>query len=119
MNSFYLPNCLHCSLATSALEIIINNDALLLTNHLLDGYLYAWKHPEPAKEETSNQLLCSSRRITFVNNSMDDLFVSQLFSDEAVLLSRNTATPYSYKIASVINQEAPILRFSLALHESE
>ena len=41
MNSLYLPNCLHCSLATSALEILINNDTLLLANHLLDGYLYA------------------------------------------------------------------------------
>lgn len=119
VNSLCLPNCLYCSLATSALEVLVNNDTLLLANHLLDGYLYAWNHPGATKEESANQLLCSSRRITFVNNSMDDLFVSQLFSDEAVLLARNTATPYSYKIATVINQEAPILRFSLASYESE
>ena len=111
-NAFCLPNCLYCSLASSALDIIINTDTLLLVNHLLDGYLYAWNHPVQEKDDGSDQLLCSGHRITFFNNSVYDLFVSQLFTDEAVLLPHNSSTPYSYKLATAINQDAPILRFS-------
>ena len=71
------------------------------------------------KNDVSDQLLCSGRRISFFNNSVYDLFVSQLFTDEAVLLPHNSSTPYSYKLATTINQDAPILRFSLASYDTE
>ena len=110
-NEYYLPNCVSVNVKTTEMELIVNTDHCLLLTHLIDAYCHAWKQPKTLSKAT----VCSSDRITFLNNSCVDLFISQLFTDETVLLPRNTKLPYSYKLPTVLSDDAPILRFAMAL----
>lgn len=98
----------------------MNLDAALLVDHLVDSFITAWN----IHNTSSHVPACSNNRITFNNNSTMDLFISQVFTDEAVLverfiyrqlfISRSTSIQYSYKLPSILQQQAPIIRFAMA-----
>ena len=75
------------------LDLLLNIDHILLLTHLIDGYSHAWNtvensHHHHQKKRDEEPAVCSGDRIMFVNNSSADVFISQLFTDEAVLIPR-------------------------------
>ena len=88
------------------LELLLNVDHILLLTHLIDGYSHAWNivgndhhhhqyyhhhheyQQEMMEKKDENPAVCGGDRILFVNNSSADVFISQLFTDEAVLIPR-------------------------------
>ena len=79
------------------MDFLLNIDHVLLLTHLIDGYSHAWntvekeyqhQHMREKEDREEKPAVCSGDRIMFVNNSSADLFISQLFTDEAVLIPR-------------------------------
>lgn len=119
-NEYFLPSCISSSIKTSEIDFILNLDSVLLIQHVVDGYLSAWNY-----KKLVDSCACSSDRIVINNNSSMDLFVSQVFTDETVLLEklsqfsllilRSSSISYSYKLPCILQQQAPILRFAVVV----